>query len=52
MVLYFTSEAEARQGERKEMPPELIESMTEMMALSVGTPEFLDLEEPWLYSRK
>ena len=23
MVLYFTSEAEAREGERKEVPPEL-----------------------------
>ena len=44
------SEAAARQGESKEIPPELQETMTEMQSLSVGTPEFLDLREPWLDS--
>jgi hypothetical protein len=50
MVMYFTSEAEAREGERKEPPPELQEQMRQMDALSVGTPEFFDLKQPWLYS--
>jgi hypothetical protein len=50
MVMYFTSEAEAREGERKEPPPELKAQMEEMDALSVGPPEFFDLKQPWLYS--
>ena len=50
MAIYFTSEAEAREGERKEPPPELQAEMGEMASLSVGEPEFFDLEEPWLYS--
>jgi hypothetical protein len=50
MAVYFTSEAEAREGERKEPPPELQAQMEEMAALSVGEPEFFDLKEPWLYS--
>jgi hypothetical protein len=50
MVMYFTSEAEAREGERKEPPPELKAQMEEMDALNVGVPEFFDLKQPWLYS--
>jgi hypothetical protein len=50
MVMYFTSEAEAREGERKEPPPELKAQMAEMDALSVGQPSFYDLKQPWLYS--
>ena len=50
MVLYFTSEAEAREGERKETPPELQEQMDEMGKLEVGEPTFLDLTTPWLHS--
>jgi hypothetical protein len=50
MVVYFTSEAAAREGERKELPPELQAQMDELAALSVGEPEFFDLKEPWLYS--
>jgi hypothetical protein len=50
MALYFTSEEEAREGERKEPPPELKAQMQEMEALSVGEPEFFDLKQPWLYS--
>ncbi|CAN5295752.1 hypothetical protein BH20ACT9_BH20ACT9_05460 [soil metagenome] len=50
MVLYFTSEEEAREGERKEPPPELKAQMEEMDALSVGMSEFFDLKQPWLYS--
>jgi hypothetical protein len=50
MAIYFTSEAAAREGERKEPPPELKAQMDEMAALSVGEPEFFDLTQPWLYS--
>jgi hypothetical protein len=50
MALYFTSEAAAREGERKEPPPELKAQMEEMEALSVGVPEFFDLKQPWLHS--
>ena len=52
MALYFTSEQEAREGERKEPPPELKAQMEQMNALSVGEPEFFDLRQPWLYSPK
>jgi hypothetical protein len=50
MTMYFTSEAEAREGERKEPPPALKAQMDEMNALSIGTPEFFDLKEPWMHS--
>jgi hypothetical protein len=50
MAMYFTSEAEAREGERKELPPKLKAQMDEMAALSVGVPDFFDLKQPWLYS--
>jgi hypothetical protein len=52
MALYFTSEEAAREGERKEPPPELKAQMEEMGQLSVGEPEFFDLKHPWLYSPK
>ena len=52
MVIYFTSEAEAREGEVKEMPAEAVKAMEEMQSLSVGQPEFLDLKTPWLDSPK
>ncbi len=50
MEMYFTSEAAAREGERKEPPPKLKTQMEEMDALSIGEPEFFDLKQPWLYS--
>jgi hypothetical protein len=50
MALYFTSEAEAREGERKELPPELAAQMEEMSKLSIGEPEFFDLKQPWISS--
>jgi hypothetical protein len=50
MVLYFTSEAEAREGERKEVPLELRATMDEMEKLTVEQPEFFDLKEPILRS--
>ena len=52
MVIYFTSEEAARQGEQKETPPEAQKMMEEIMSLSVGTPEFLDITTPWLDSPK
>jgi hypothetical protein len=51
MAMYFTSEADARRGERKEPPPKLKAQMDEMNTLSIGQPEFFDLKHPWLYSR-
>ena len=50
MAIYFTSEEEAREGERKEPPPELAQMMKEMDELSVGEPSFFDLKEPWLHA--
>ena len=50
MATYFTSEADARAGELKELPPELKEQMAEMGALTVGEPEFLDIKKPWMHS--
>ncbi|HET6985392.1 MAG TPA: hypothetical protein VFI00_02215 [Kribbella sp.] len=50
MAMYFTTEAEAREGEHKDIPPELQADMDEMNALAAGPPEFFDLKQPWLYS--
>lgn len=52
MVLYFTSEADAREGEKKEAPESMKAEMAEMDALEVGTPEFLDLSDPILSTPK
>ena len=48
--IYFTSEAAAREGEKKEAPPELQAQMDEMGKLEVGEPTFLDLRDPWMHS--
>ena len=50
VAIYFTSEAEAREGERKEPPAEMAAQMAEMDSLNIGEPEFFDLREPWLHS--
>lgn len=50
MAMYFTSEADAREGERKEPPPKLKAQMEEMNKLAVGEPKFYDLKQPWLQS--
>jgi hypothetical protein len=50
MALYFTSEEEAREGERKEPPPEMQKMMQEMQQVSAGEPTYFDLKEPWLHS--
>ena len=47
MAIWFTSEAEAREGEKKEMPPEAAERMAELRALG-DEPSYLDLREPWM----
>jgi hypothetical protein len=49
-VLYFTSEAEAREGERKESPPQWQATMEELSKISVGEPDFIDLRQPALHS--
>jgi len=50
MVNYFTSEAEARAGERKAPPPEWQATMDELDKLSVAEPAFIDLRTPILLS--
>jgi hypothetical protein len=47
-VAYFTSEAAAREGEQKEMPPEMADRAAEFEAMMKNT-EFIDLRQPWLY---
>lgn len=43
--MYFTSEAEAREGEKKEPPAELAAGMSEFEALMANV-EFVDLKDP------
>lgn len=50
MAIYFRSEAEARESEQRDVPPELQTMMKEMNALEVGEPTFFDITDPWLYS--
>jgi hypothetical protein len=49
-VIYFTSEEEARAGERKEPPAEWRSVMEELMKLGTGEPDYLDLRRPVLLS--
>jgi hypothetical protein len=49
-LIYFTSEAEAREGESKEAPPEVQAVMEQLMALSPEPPDYIDLRRPLLYS--
>jgi hypothetical protein len=48
-VGYFTSEAEAREGERKEPPPQMREMDQEVSAM-MSDARFFDLQRPWLHS--
>jgi hypothetical protein len=50
-AMYFTSEAAAREGERKEPPAEFKPLMDEQMSL-VSDVTFYDLPDPWLHSPK
>lgn len=47
-LAYFTSEQEARRNEGKETPPSAREFMSQLQALEVGEPTYLDLREPWV----
>jgi hypothetical protein len=47
-VVYFTSEADAREGEHREPPTEMQNAMEELGKLSVGETTFLDLPDPLL----
>jgi hypothetical protein len=49
-VAYFTSEAEAREGESQELPAEMQEGMKEWMEL-MDNPSYIDLRDPWLTSK-
>ena len=50
MAIYFTSEADAREGEQKEPPESMKAAMAELDSLAVGETTYLDLKEPWLAS--
>jgi hypothetical protein len=45
---YFTSEAEAREGEKKEPPATIAAEMAKFEEMTANI-EFLDLRDPWLY---
>jgi hypothetical protein len=45
-VVYFESEAEARQGETKETPADVAALFTELMS-AIAVDEYLDLKDPW-----
>ena len=47
-VNYFTSEADAREGEKKEPPAALAAQMGELEELMADV-EYRDLKDPWLY---
>jgi hypothetical protein len=49
-AVYFTSEAEARVGEKQEVPAELQDVMARDQALYEGEMTYIDLHEPWLSS--
>jgi hypothetical protein len=49
-VIYFTNEADAREGEAKPMPAEAQAMMEELMSLSVGDVQYFDLKTPRLES--
>jgi hypothetical protein len=49
-TVYFTSEKEAREGEKKMgESEELTAAMSELETLSVEEPKFIDLRDPWMY---
>lgn len=46
---YFTSEKEAREGEKKDMPAD-VQGLFERFNEAAGNVEFIDLRDPWLFS--
>ncbi|MGH2694682.1 MAG: hypothetical protein ACRDJJ_07655 [Actinomycetota bacterium] len=50
-TVYFTSEKEAREGEKKMgESEEFAAAMKEYEALSVEEPKYIDLKDPWMFS--
>jgi hypothetical protein len=49
-TIYFTSEAEAREGEKKEMPAEVQAEIEQAMG-DMGEIAYLDLRNPWFSGR-
>ena len=49
MAIFFTSEADAREGEKKEAPPEMAAQMEELGTLMTSEPVFFDLRDPWMH---
>jgi hypothetical protein len=49
-TIYFTSEAEAREGEKKEMPAEVEAEVQQAMG-DMGEITYLDLRTPWFVGR-
>jgi hypothetical protein len=50
-TVYFTSEAEARENEKKmDVAPELQSVREEWDAIKAEEPEYIDLKDPWLLS--
>ena len=50
MVVYFTSEADAREGEKKEPPPEIRAQLEKINSSTVEGITYFDLRDPWLAS--
>jgi hypothetical protein len=48
-IAYFTSEADARAGEQKDMPPEMAEPFSEWEQV-MKVDRYVDLTDPWLIS--
>ena len=49
-TIYFTSEAEAREGEKKEMPEDVQRELQQAMG-DMGDITYLDLRQPWFSGR-
>lgn len=49
VAVYFTSEDAAREGEKKEPPPELQADLERMGAAQGGDIQFFDLHWPWVF---
>jgi hypothetical protein len=47
-IIYFTSEAEAREGEAKPIPEDM-QAMFEEFMSAMPVDEYLDLKDPWLH---
>lgn len=50
MAIYFTSEAEAREGEQQEPSAEVAETMKRFEELNLEPVTYFDLTDPWLHA--